>query len=370
MSQELQIPVVDLQDLSSPRQDAQERAAQALSEAFGHYGLVYIRNHGIDQEELESFYDSFIEVTDRDLSEKETWSMPEIWFQRGWTPPNTEKAVVAGGQPDFKECFFIAPEPLDPIGALVYPQVYSENVWPNDADTFRDTYMSIGHQLHEVGLSLLRGCARALGLKPFTFEERVYHGPHVTRALRYLPLTPEQVETGVLWGEEHTDFNLLTLLPGGRFLDPEMKYSPKPDDESGLYLRTRPSEENPRGEMLQGKAPAGCIVAQVGQQLEILTGGRFLATPHVIKAPRATDYSRVSMAHFIHLHSQQLLFPLESCQTPEAIRAYSPPVLAGTYGTKTLVDIGLAPSEALTQLGYRHYDRLGSIRAEEDGTPQ
>ena len=156
MSQELQIPVVDLQDLSSPRQDAQERAAQALSEAFGHYGLVYIRNHGIDQEELESFYDSFIEVTDRDLSEKETWSMPEIWFQRGWTPPNTEKAVVAGGQPDFKECFFIAPEPLDPIGALVYPQVYSENVWPNDADTFRDTYMSIGHQLHEVGLSLLR----------------------------------------------------------------------------------------------------------------------------------------------------------------------------------------------------------------------
>ena len=194
MSQELQIPVVDLQDLSSPRQDAQDRAAQALMEAFGHYGLVYIRNHGIDAEELEAFYDSFIEVTDRDQSEKETWSMPEIWFQRGWTPPNTEKAVVAGGQPDFKECFFIAPEPIDPIGALVYPQVYSENVWPNDADDFRETYMSIGHQLHEVGLSLLRGCARALDLKPFTFEERVYHGPHVTRALRYLPLTPEQVE--------------------------------------------------------------------------------------------------------------------------------------------------------------------------------
>lgn len=361
-----EIPVVDLKDLSSPRQQDQDRAAEALRHAFGFYGLVYIRNHGIDPEELEAFYDSFIEVTDRDEAEKQTWSMPDIWFQRGWTPPNTEKAIVAGGQPDFKECFFIAPEPTDPIGKLNYPQIYADNVWPNDAETFRTNYMSIGHQLHEVGLSLLRGCARALGLKPFRFEESVWQGPHVTRALRYLPLTEEQVETGVLWGEEHTDFNLLTLLPGGRFLDEDVNYCPRPDDRSGLYLRTRPTKEHPRGQMVQGKTPPGCIVAQVGQQLEILTGGTFLATPHVIKAPGSTGYSRVSMAHFIHLHSQQVLFPLEPFQDEEIVRAYSPPVLAGTYGTKTLVDIGLAPQEALSQLGYRHYDRLGSIRAEED----
>ena len=367
MSAQPQIPVVDLRDLSSPRQEAQQRAADALRHAFGVYGLVYIENHGIDPEELEAFYDRFIEITDRDMEEKQTWSKPEIWYQRGWTPPNTEKAVVAGGQPDFKECYFIAPEQLDPLGALQYPQIYSENVWPENAPAFRETYLNIGHQLHEVGLALLRGCARALELKPFRFEEAVYQGPHVTRALRYLPLTPEQVETGVLWGEEHTDFNLLTMLPGGRFMDPQMKYCERPDEGSGLYLRTRPSEEHPNGQMLQGRPPKGCIVAQVGQELEIMTGGKFLATPHVIKAPSATDYSRVSMAHFIHLHSQQILFPFAECQTPEAVRAYSPPVLAGTYGTKTLVDIGLAPAEALTQLGYRHYDRLGGMRAEEDG---
>ncbi|MGZ3458089.1 MAG: isopenicillin N synthase family dioxygenase, partial [Archangium sp.] len=49
------------------------------------------------------------------------------------------------------------------------------------------------------------------------------------------------------------------------------------------------------------------------------------------------------------------------------IRNYAPPVLAGTYDIKTLVDIGLAPASALDQLGYRHYDRLNRMRAEGSG---
>lgn len=359
------IPVVDLDDLHSPKTARQQAAAEALREAFGHFGLVYIRNHGIEPDKLEAFYDTFMSVTDRPVEEKQTWGGPDIWYQRGWTPPDTEKAVAAGGQPDFKECYFVAPEPYDEMAQVQYPQVYADNVWPADAEDFRERYLDIGHTLHEIGLQLLRGCARALGLEPYRFEAAVYGGPHVTRALRYLPLNEAQVEQGVLWGEEHTDFNLLTMLPGGRFLDHNVRYCPRPDDDSGLYLRTRPTAEHPRGEHVAGKPPAGCIVAQVGQQLEILTGGEFLATPHVVKAPRTTGYSRVSMAHFIHLNSHETLFPLEQFRNPETIRAYSPPVLAGTYGLKTLVDIGLAPPDALAQLGYRFYDRLDAMRADD-----
>ncbi len=366
MSDTPQIPIVDLQDLNHPNKARRQGATDALKEAFGVYGLVYIRNHGIEKEELDAFYRALLDFTSQPTADKEALSRPDLWFQRGWTPPNTERAVVAGGQPDFKECYFVAPEKLDPVAAAQYPQVYCDNIWPEGNDAFRSHYMNIGHQLHEVGLSLLRGAAQALGMKPYTFELRVDGGPHVTRSLRYLPLGADQVNTGILWGEEHTDFNLLTLLPGGRFITPQGDWCGRPDDDCGLYLRTRPSAEHPNGQMVQGKAPAGCIVAQVGQQLEILTGGAFLATPHVIKAPGDPGYSRVSMAHFIHLHAHQMLFPMEPFLSQEAIKAYSPPVLAGTYGTKTLVDIGLAPPETLSQMGYRHYERLGSIRAEED----
>ena len=360
--QPLDIPIVDLADLRSHDADAVGRAVRALAAGFGRYGLVYVRSHGIDPAALDAFYDDFLGFTARDETEKRSLGGAAIWFQRGWTPPNTERAVVAGGQPDFKECYFAAPEPVDPVAASQYPEVYADNVWPRDAEDFTAGYLALGHQLHLIGLQLLRGCAHALGLAPYDLEALVYGGPHVTRALRDLALDADQVGGPILWGEEHTDFNLLTLLPGGRFLDPAGQRCPRPDAQCGLYLRTRASDEHPRGHMLQGTPPEGCIVAQVGQELEILTGGTFLATPHVIKAPLTPGYTRVALAHFVHVHAHRVLYPLEPFRDAATIAAYSPPVLAGTYGTKTLVDIGLAPPAALDQLGYRHYDRLGAMR--------
>lgn len=358
------IPTVDLDDLRSDDPARLERAAEAIRVAFGDYGLVYVKQEAIDAGELERFYLEFLSVLARPESEKRTWGRPEIWYQRGWTPPNTEKAVVAAGQPDFKECWFAAPLDVDAEAKIQYPELYADNVWPDGAGAFREAYVRLGETLHDVGLELLRGCARALDLPEATFSDATRGGPHVTRALEYLPLTQEQIDSKVLWGEEHTDFNLLTLLPGGRFFDPEKRPSARPDDASGLYLRTRATPDAPRGRLVRGKPPEGCIVAQVGQQLEILTGGTFLATPHVVTAPRTPGWSRCSMAHFIHLHSDQRLAPLAKFRTPETVRAYGPPVLAGTYSLKTLVDIGLAPREAIDQLGYRHYDRLASIRSE------
>ncbi len=224
----------------------------------------------------------------------------------------------------------------------------------------------MGRQLHRAGKRVLAGAASALNVEPTLLSSVAEGGPHVFRLLHYLPLSPDQVGTKIVWGEEHTDFNLLTLLPGGRFLDPWGKRSRPPDDGSGLYLRTRSSTDHPHGIKVRGVAPDGCIVAQVGQALEILTGGAFLATPHVVTAPKTPGYSRLSAAHFVHVHSHQILFPLPAFRTERAIRDYSPPVLAGTYAVKTLVDIRLAPPEALAHLGYRHYDRLTRERAGEE----
>ncbi len=361
----MNIPTVDLRDLSDVDPERQKAAHEALRIGFGQYGLVYVRNHHLSPEALDAYYDRFTALTSRPEDEKRGLARGDIWFQRGWTPPNTEQAVLASGQPDFKECYFAAPMPLDAECALQYPEMYAPNVWP-PIDGFEETYMSVGRKMHEVGVALLRGCAAALNLPIETFEAKTRGAPHVTRALRYLPLNAEQVKQNILWGEEHTDFNLLTILPGGRFIDPKGVRCAPPDEGSGLYLRTRPSAEHPTGVLVHGRAPAGCMVAQVGQQLEILTGGTFLATPHVVTAPKTPGYARLSSAHFVHLHPHQILYPLEPFRTIETIKAYSPPVLAGTYDLKTLVDIALAPRDALNALGYRHYERLENIRAAEE----
>jgi isopenicillin N synthase-like dioxygenase len=366
------IPTIDLEALGEGSPDSRAREAAALRTGLGHFGLVYVKNHGVSAENVDQLYDLFQALTSLPASSKAELGGRHVWFQRGWTPPNTEQAVVAGGQPDFKECYFAAP--LDAPAELraQYPQIYCENIWPApspslDAHAFRERYLAMGLELHRAGEALLRGCALAFDLPESTFVEFVQGGPHVTRLLHYLPLAPEQVGTGILWGEEHTDFNLLTLLPGGRFYGPDKRACARPDDKSGLYLRTRPNAEAPLGSLVRGTAPAGCIVAQVGQQLEILTGGELLATPHVITPPGVPGFSRSSSAHFVHAQSNQTLFPLAPFRTPDAVREYSPPVLAGTYSTKTLVDIGLAPASAIDRFGYRQYGRLGSIRAAELG---
>lgn len=358
------VPSIDLDDLHTDDAERLDRAAASIHEGYGMYGLVTIAGHGLDMAAVDAYYESFNEVLARSDEEKQQYHRADIWYQRGWTPPNTEAAVVAQGQRDYKECWFAAPLPGDPEARAFYPELFADNVWPDQADRFRDLHMALGARLHAVGLDLLRGCERALGLDEGTFDALTSGAAHVTRALRYLPLTPEEAGTGVLWGEEHTDFNLLTLLAGGRFFDPEGRTRPRPDDRSGLYLRTRSTAEHPRGLMVPGRAPADHIVSQVGQQLEILTGGAFHATPHVIKSPSTPGWSRANLAHFVHVHPLRTLMPLPPFRTPEAIEIYRPPVLAGTYAIKTLVDISLAPASALDVLGYRQYGRLADIRAD------
>lgn len=356
---EATIPTVDLAELVHAERAVRERAAAQIQGGFATYGLVYLASHGVDFALRDRLFDRFVELTDRSPDAKEALNAKDIWFQRGWTPANTERAVVAGGQPDFKECYFAAPVPTDPGCRIEYPEIYADNVWPEGVEGFEQDYVQLGRQLHEAGLSLLSGVALALDLPSRTFERKLEGGAHVFRLLRYLPVNEQQLADGVVWGEEHTDFNLLTLLPGGRFFDPDGQACERPDGGSGLYLRTR------GGHKVRGVAPEGCIVAQVGQQLEILTGGELLATPHVITAPTTPGYTRVSGAHFLHLHAHEMVFPMERFRTDETLEAYRPPVLAGTYAIKTLVDIGLAPPDALEGLGYRHYGRLAQIRASE-----
>jgi isopenicillin N synthase-like dioxygenase len=361
-SHNMQVPVVDLELVKN----GDPNQLSLLAYGLGDLGLIHIKNHQIPSQDLNRFYALFDDFCSRPLEEKSKLSHGDIWFQRGWTPPDTERAVLAGGQPDFKECYFATAEDLDPLLQAEYPQIFADNVWPEDTKEtgFDEVYLSIGHQLHTIGLVLLEGIALALNLPKDCFTSFVKGGAHVTRALHYLPLNESQVDSDIRWGEEHTDFNLLTLLPGGRFYyDDHSVYEPK--GISGLYLRARGDEQHPQGRRVKGSAPKGCIIAQVGQQLEILTGGELLATPHEILPPKDVGVHRSSMAHFIHAHPHQVLTPFDQFKTAESIQAYRPPVLAGNYALKTLVDIGLAPADELGMLGYRHYRRLEDQRTQE-----
>lgn len=253
-----------------------------------------------------------------------------------------------------------------------YPEVYAENVWPENGDEFRESFTACGNALNDIGKVLLALSEKALNVAKGSLGEKAERAASLTRLLRYLELNDELAKRSadgeVNWGEEHTDMNLITLLPGGAFYqgtDRQPSGTSPPGAAAGLYLRARPTKEHPTGQKVKGTPPPGCFIAQVGQQLEVLSGGAFIATPHHIVAPTVPGWSRCAMAHFVHLRADTLVAPVPGCEgaDPDADALYAPPVLAGTYVLKTLVDIGLAEPEQLNKLGYRNYGRLQEQRA-------
>lgn len=356
---------VSLAELTSPDAKTRKKAGEILMHGFTTHGLIYVQTP-FDTNALIGLYQEFYRFTQEPLEVKERYNKPDLWYQRGWTPPNTEHSVLADGQPDYKECWFAAPEEADPLVKKQFKELYADNIFPNGYSEFERDYLRLGRMLTDIGMHLLKGCALAMDLPEHALSRLATGGPHVFRLLKYLALNPEDIGKDILWGEEHTDFNLLTLLPGGHFFNSKHEPCAAPDDGSGLFLRTVPDAAHPEGAMVRGTPPKGCIVAQVGQQMEILTGGLCHATPHVITAPRTPGFSRLSAAHFIHMHSTQTLFPLPPFQSDRNISRYAPPVLAGTYSIKTLMDIGLAPPSSLSLLGYRHYDRLERFRGAQN----
>ena len=355
------IPVVDAADLESGGASVLED----LRVAFGRYGILHVSGHGLEDAALDALYGDYSRFCAAERSIKERMSRPDLWFQRGWTPPNTEFALAGGGQPDFKECYFACCTELAAADRAEFPEINSENVWPDEPagmDRFASHYSEVALHLQKIGERVLRACALALDLARDTFVDLMRGGPHVTRLLRYLPLDDASIRAGLLWGENHTDFCALTLLPGGRFVDADgvrltdrSGFDPAASG-GGLFLTSRD------GELVSGSPPPGCITVQVGQQLETLTGGVLLATPHEIRAPNTAGISRLSGAHFIHMHTKNVVFPLERFRTNESVARYRPPVLAGTYDTKILADIGLAPSDAVERFGYANQDRIPGRR--------
>lgn len=375
------LPVVDLAEATSGDPARVATASQALLRGFGYYGLVCVKGcdtfypHGDAKASTFKLYDEYCEVLKRPAEELRSYGGAEIWFQRGYTPPNTEVGVASGGKPDLKECWFAqCGDSMDDRCKKWYPEIYRENIWPEGADDFRQSYTACGTALHEIGRVLMELSEHALEVPNGSFTEKAKGGCHTSRLLRYVELDDElaqqSAEGEINWGEEHTDMNLITILPGGAFYRGTERQPPgqaPPGGGAGLYLRARPTTEFPAGQKVKGTPPPGCFIAQVGQMLEILSGGAFIATPHHIVAPTVPGWSRCSMAHFVHLRGDAVVTPVPGCKNAEedADSLYAPPVLAGTYVLKTLVDIGLAGPDQLQKLGYRNYSRLEKQRSLE-----
>eukprot|EP00439_Symbiodinium_sp_Y106_P081300 s18_g20.t1 len=157
----------------------------------------------------------------------------------------------------------------------LYNRLRGPNLWPEQPTSLRPLMTSWLGEMEELSRQLTRALALSLGLTE-TGLDAYFHEPHVQAKLVHYPTPATDAEGGFLGVGPHSDSGFLTLLlqdPSGGldFLD-----------ASGGWVEATPQ-------------PAS-VVCNLGEVVQLITGGRYPATVHRVRRP--TVAGRLSAPFF------------------------------------------------------------------------
>jgi isopenicillin N synthase-like dioxygenase len=278
------IPVLNLRDAAAGAKRGQFVAA--LRDALHGVGFLYLEGHGIDAAQEARILATAQAFFGLPQDQKLALHMAGSPHFRGYTAAGDE---ITRGQRDWREQFDLGAErrPLagtDPQHA--WRRLQGPNQWPPDFPAFRAVALGWQDALTAVGFKLLAALALALGQPADRFDALFKPDPvqHL-KLIRYPGQPDAEAAQGV---GSHKDSGFLTLL--------------LQDSHAGLQVLTedRWIDVPPRPHSL---------VVNVGEALELLTGGYLRATIHRVVSP-PPGAERLSVGFFLGPRLDAELLPL------------------------------------------------------------
>jgi isopenicillin N synthase-like dioxygenase len=263
------LPVLDLADADRDEAAFRDR----LREAAHDRGFFYLVGHGVAAAQMaevlrlaRAFFALPIDVKN-EISQLKS---PQF---RGYTRLGGE---LTNGEIDWREQIDIGPERDVIDGAEGYWRLQGPNLWPSSPAGFRAAFESWDAALSRVGRRLLRHWAASLGAAEDTFDATFGRLPAtLIKVVRY----PGSADTAQGVGA-HKDSGVLTLLlvePGSAGLQVELS--------AGRWVDVAPLPD--------------ALIVNIGELLEVATGGYLRATRHRVVTPRpGTD--RISISFFLN----------------------------------------------------------------------
>ncbi|GAA5062678.1 isopenicillin N synthase family dioxygenase [Nocardia callitridis] len=263
------LPVLDLAEAEREP----DRFRTALLAAAHEQGFFYLTGHGIDPgrfTEVLGLARRFFALPPEAKDEISQLKSPQF---RGYSRLGGE---LTNGAVDWREQIDIGPEREVIADAQGYWRLQGPNLWPSALPQLRAAMEAWSTDLSAVGLRLLRHWAAALGAEASTFDPAFAALPAtLIKVVRY----PGSADTTQGVGA-HKDSGVLTLL----LVEP---------DSHGLQV------ELADGEWVDADPVPGAFIVNIGELLEVATGGYLRATRHRVLAPRpGTD--RVSIPYFLN----------------------------------------------------------------------
>ncbi|RUP00981.1 MAG: isopenicillin N synthase family oxygenase [Mycobacterium sp.] len=288
------LPIVDLGADS-------DRLRASLRRAAHEVGFFYLLGHGVPAGLVARVLDAARRLFALPQAEKDAIAMVRSPHFRGYTRLGGE---LTRGEVDWREQIDIGPErpPIGGPGRPDYLWLQGPNQWPAAMPDLPGIVAQWDAALSGVARTLLRHWAAALGAPPDVFDEAFADRPAtLIKIIRYPAHAASPQGVGA-----HKDSGVLTLLlaePGSR----------------GLQVRRSPGQDR----WVDVPPVDGAFVVNIGELLEVATGGYLRATEHRVNLADA-GAERISVPYFFNPALQAQL-PVLSLPAELAERARPAP---------------------------------------------
>ncbi|EAR49828.1 2OG-Fe(II) oxygenase superfamily protein [Oceanicola granulosus HTCC2516] len=295
MSAASTVPVIDLAAYRAAGEAERAAIAAEVDRACRETGFLAIAGHGVPEDEIAAVRAAVRGFFDGPAEAKEA-VRPAKGQPYGYLGLGAEALARSRGEetpPDLKESFnggpLTRPEGESDPDALAF--CYAPTPFP-DQPGFRAAWEAYYARMETLAAQIMELFAAALDLPADYFAPYIDAPISALRALNY-PAAERPPEAGQQRAGAHTDYGSLTILlpdPGSR----------------GLEILT------PGGEWRGVAPPEGAFVINIGDLMELWTGGRWRSTLHrVVVPPEAALERRGSLAFFHQPNWHAEIAPLE-----------------------------------------------------------
>lgn len=271
------IPVIDISGLFSETLSDRQLVARKIATAAQDVGFFYIKGHQIANVKIDHLIKQAKQFFAQPLSYKQRWYIGQSENHSGYVPEGEEQ--FDGGKIDHKEAYDVNYDLKDL--SLKRPML-GPTQWP-DLPEFKTHVKNYYDSAIGLAEQLFKGFALALDLPEDIFAKNLNHPPNQLRLIHYPFDSSAQDREGI---GAHTDYECFTLL------------LPTAD---GLEVL------NDQGEWIDAPVIADTLVVNIGDMLELISNGRFIATSHRV---RKVKQERYSFPMFCSLDYDTLVEPL------------------------------------------------------------
>lgn len=261
MNHEYVLPLIDISLLNSDCLEDRMQVVQALDRACKEVGFLYIQGEQFQPE----LFNNLKKIAETYFAQDENQKM-----QNYIGLSKNHSGYVPIGEEQFKANVYDLKEAYD----INYDYQEIENrrpllgptQWPNDPQ-FKEQVLAYYQHIKAIGHQLFKAFALALELEEDYFDAHLKHAPSQLRLIHY-PFNPNAEDQFGIGA--HTDYECFTLL--------------FPTAE-GLQVLDK------QGEWIDIPLIENTMVMNIGDMMEILSNGRYLATKHRVKRVKQERYS-------------------------------------------------------------------------------